>query len=126
MNNGTAYVIFGSRGEFVSPFNLANLNGNNGFMVPGIAPSGLLGFSVSTAGDINGDNITDLVLGALNANGGNGTAYVIFGQNTIVAPTPTPTPTPIPTPTPTSAPLTPTPTPTEPEPNPTPHHTYSQ
>ena len=120
LNNGTAYVIFGSRGEFVSPFNLANLNGNNGFMVPGIAPSGLLGFSVSTAGDINGDNITDLVLGALNANGGNGTAYVIFGQNTIVAPTPTPTPTPIPTPTPTSAPLTPTPTPTEPEPNPTP------
>ena len=63
-DNGTAYVIFGSRGGFVSPFNLTNLNGNNGFMVPGIASSGPLGNSVSTAGDINGDNITDLVLGA--------------------------------------------------------------
>jgi hypothetical protein len=78
--NGTAYVIFGSRGGFVSPFNLANLNGSNGFMVPGIASSGQLGFSVSTAGDINGDNLTDLVLGALYANLNNGAAYVIFGS----------------------------------------------
>jgi hypothetical protein len=76
--DGTACVIFGSRGEFVSPFNLTNLNGNNGFMVPGIVSGGVLGYSVSTAGDINGDNITDLVLGALGANSG-GTAYVIFG-----------------------------------------------
>ncbi len=75
---GTAYVIFGSRGGFVSPFNLTNLNGSNGFMVPGIASFGFLGNSVSMAGDINGDNITDLVLGAFGANSG-GTAYVIFG-----------------------------------------------
>ena len=61
----TAYVIFGSRGGFVSPFNLANLNGTNGFMVPGIASGGQLGISVSTAEDINGDNIADLVLGVL-------------------------------------------------------------
>ena len=68
IDNGAAYVIFGSRGGFTSPFNLNNLNGSNGFMVPGITSSGFLGYSVSTAGDINGDNITDLVLGAYNAN----------------------------------------------------------
>ncbi len=62
--NGAAYVIFGSREGFISPFNLTNLNGSNGFMIPGITSSGHLGNSVSTAGDINGDNITDLVLGA--------------------------------------------------------------
>ena len=50
--------------SFPAMFDLNNLNGNNGFMVPGIASSGYLGDSVSTAGDINGDNITDLVLGA--------------------------------------------------------------
>ncbi len=49
-------------------------------MVPGIASGGSLGISVSTAGDINGDNIADLVLGAFRANSGNGTAYVIFGN----------------------------------------------
>ncbi len=48
-------------------------------MVPGIVSGGQLGSSVSTAGDINGDNITDLVLGAASANS-NDTAYVIFGS----------------------------------------------
>ncbi len=50
--------------SFPAVFDLSALNGNNGFIVPGIASDGLLGNSVSTAGDINGDNITDLVLGA--------------------------------------------------------------
>ena len=108
--NGTAYVIFGSRGGFTSPFNLTNLNSSNGFMIPGIASTDNLGSSVSTAGDINGDNITDIVLGAP---GNNGTAYVIFGQNTVVTPTPTstsmPASTPTPTPTFTTTPIMPTP-----------------
>jgi hypothetical protein len=77
---GASYVIFGSRGGFVSSFNLNNLNGSNGFTVPGVIASGALGYSVSTAGDLNGDGISDLVLGAYTANSGNGTAYVIFGS----------------------------------------------
>ena len=46
---------------------------------PGLA-SGGLGVSVSTASDINGDGISDLVLGANNANSGFGASYVIFGK----------------------------------------------
>ena len=89
--NGTSYVIFGSHSSFPAVFDLTTLNGSNGFNVPGIADKGLLGVSVSTAGDVNGDNIADLVLGAYGVNLGNGTSYVIFGQNVSILPTPSPT-----------------------------------
>jgi hypothetical protein len=78
--NGTSYVIFGSRAQFPSSFNLSNLNGINGFTVPGIVAGGNLGYSVGTAGDINGDGLSDLVLGAYGANSGAGTSYVVFGS----------------------------------------------
>jgi hypothetical protein len=66
--------------QFPAIFDLNSLDGANGFVVPGVVASGLLGFSVSTAGDINGDGITDLVLGASNANANLGASYVIFGN----------------------------------------------
>ena len=57
-------MIFGQASGWPASFNLTTLNGTNGFAIPGIAASGDLGFSVSTAGDINGDGKDDLVLGA--------------------------------------------------------------
>ena len=77
---GAGYVIFGSRSPFPASFNLTQLNGANGFTIPGVVPNGQLGWSVSTAGDVNGDNITDLVLGARTANGNLGCSYVLFGS----------------------------------------------
>jgi len=74
---GSAYVIFG-QSSFPSSLNLATLDGTNGFVVNGISLYGYLGQSVSTAGDINGDGKTDLVLGAIKQN--KGAVYVIFGQ----------------------------------------------
>ena len=53
--------------EFPASFDLNDLNGGNGFTIPGVASGGWLGGSVSTAGDVNGDGITDLVLGAQEA-----------------------------------------------------------
>ena len=78
---GASYVIFGSQSGFPASFNLTTLNGINGFTVPGVAAGGLLGWSVSIAGDMNGDNLSDLVLGAYKVNSGLGASYVIFGQN---------------------------------------------
>ena len=97
---GQSYVIFG--GANVSSdgtFNLSSLNGTNGFTLNGIAPNDNLGFSVSAAGDINGDGFDDIIIGAPNAspNGilnagqsyidsGNlnvGQSYVVFGGPTV-------------------------------------------
>ena len=79
-SRGTSYVIFGSFGVFSSPFDLTTLNGLNGFAVQGVAEMGALGKSVSRAGDINGDGVSDLVLAAPEANSNIGTSYVIFGS----------------------------------------------
>ena len=89
-NAGQAYVIFGRKtadaGNFPATFNLASLNGTNGFTVNGNAAGDLLGNGVGSAGDVNGDGIDDVLIGAssvddngkLNA----GAAYVIFGKVT--------------------------------------------
>ena len=42
---------------FGPTFNLWDLNGSNGFAINGIAASDWSGFSVSSAGDVNGDGI---------------------------------------------------------------------
>ena len=69
---------------YPAAFNLSTLNGSNGFKVEGLAANDHLGYSVSTAGDLNGDGKADLVLGAYCAAPGGrsyaGTAYIIFGQ----------------------------------------------
>jgi hypothetical protein len=84
-NRGAAYVIFG-QSSFPSSFNLSTLNGTNGFVVNGLDSFGRLGWSVNTAGDINGDGKADLVLGAPYTYSNNGgAAYVIFGQSSFPA-----------------------------------------
>jgi len=65
---------------FPATFELSSLNGSNGFVINGISASDRLGFSVSSAGDVNGDGIADLTL--LNAPGaGTGQGYIIFGRS---------------------------------------------
>jgi len=60
-------------------------DGSEGFTLYGRDFSGLSGYQVSPAGDINGDGFSDLVMGALSANPGGrddaGETYVVFGQN---------------------------------------------
>jgi hypothetical protein len=58
-------VIYGSKYEFRSPFNVSNLNGQNGFRIFNAE-----GASVSGLGDVNGDKIDDFAIDN----------YVIFGQ----------------------------------------------
>ena len=75
-----SYVVFGSKGGFSAQLNVSTLNGTNGFVINAINPGDFLGYSVSSAGDINGDGLDDLILGAFRANGESGQSYVVFGS----------------------------------------------
>lgn len=81
---GASYILFGSEGEFPGRLSVSDLDSNNGFVLNGINEFDFSGISVSSAGDINGDGIDDLIIGASNAdpNGiiGAGASYVVFGS----------------------------------------------
>jgi len=90
VDSGASYVVFGTTATFNPVIELANLDGINGFVINGGAPEDRFGNSVSAAGDVNGDGIDDLVVGAPRAEteGKNqlGAVYVIFGKNTSFSP----------------------------------------
>ncbi|WP_052055771.1 FG-GAP repeat protein [Myxosarcina sp. GI1] len=79
---GNSYVIFGSNGLGNSgTIDLNALNGTDGFVIDGIPDFQKSGFRVSSAGDFNGDDIDDLIIGAPGAEfSGDGKSYVIFGD----------------------------------------------
>ncbi len=78
-----SYVVFGGTGVGSSgDILLSSLNGTNGFKLDGENNGDNSGQSVSAAGDINGDGIADLLIGAYgypNATD-KGRTYVVFGD----------------------------------------------
>ncbi len=82
--DGASYVVFGSNQGFTASIELSNLNGSNGFVLNGDYSTGRSGISVSGAGDINGDGVDDLLIGANDANTAGvrstGASYVVFGS----------------------------------------------
>lgn len=79
-HTGTAYVVFGKASGFQAEFNLDDLDGSNGFVIEGVHSGDDTGKSVSSAGDVNGDGLDDLLVGAPGVGFLDGSAYIIFGQ----------------------------------------------
>jgi hypothetical protein len=81
-NAGEAYVVFGKASGF-GTIDLTNLTAADGFIIQGDFDADLAGWSVSAAGDVNGDGFDDLIVGApMGDNGGidAGEAYVLLGK----------------------------------------------
>ena len=69
-----------------APFviDLTTLSSAEGFIIQGDAAGDEAGYSVSSAGDVNGDGFDDLIVGAPYGDDGRvsaGEAYVVFGSN---------------------------------------------
>ncbi|WP_345145544.1 HYR domain-containing protein [Flavobacterium ginsengiterrae] len=75
-------------------YSLGNLDGSNGFVINGENGTVNMGYSVSKAGDINGDGITDFIVSAIGSSYSfsgtfsnsndyiNAKIYVVFGKST--------------------------------------------
>ncbi|MEO1249745.1 MAG: VCBS repeat-containing protein, partial [Pseudomonadota bacterium] len=77
---GEAYVFFGSTDGVPATFDVAGLDGSNGFTLFG----DLLDFSGSSldgGGDVNGDGIADLIVNSPFPNCGVGAINVVFGSD---------------------------------------------
>ena len=81
--SGASYVVFGKAAGFGANLDLSTLNGANGFKLSGVAADDCSGFSVASAGDVNGDGFADLIVGAYGADphgSYSGASYVVFGK----------------------------------------------
>ena len=81
--SGVAYVIYGKASGFGN-IDLGSLTSADGFRITGTAANDYTGFSVASAGDVNGDGFDDLIVGAPLADGSGrldaGTAWIIYGK----------------------------------------------
>ncbi|MFN7307567.1 MAG: hypothetical protein ACK5TQ_13480, partial [Acetobacteraceae bacterium] len=85
---GESYVVFGKASGWGAAIDLATIAaGTGGFVIHGQDIDDNSGWSVASAGDINGDGFDDLIIGADsgdaagNAKGSAGDSYVIFGRD---------------------------------------------
>jgi Ca2+-binding RTX toxin-like protein len=76
--SGATYVVFGKASGFDAALELSALDSAGGFRIGGVDLYDQIGH-VGMAGDINGDGLDDLIIGATGAASGDGAVYVLFG-----------------------------------------------
>ena len=81
--SGEVYVVFGSN-ELGNDIELGTLNGG-GLTIYGPGEAANAGHALSGAGDVNGDGINDLIIGAPSSGTNPGIAFVVFGSNQLPA-----------------------------------------
>ena len=79
-------MVFGnSDGGIVELDDIADDTDTRGFVLNGVNENDFSGRSVSGAGDVNGDGLDDIIIGANRADGmggdDSGVSYVVFGNS---------------------------------------------
>ncbi len=81
--DGRSYVVFGQTGTPAIDLS-AVATGQGGFVINGQYTGDRSGYSVASAGDINGDGLADLIIGAPYSDPASGSyggrSYIVFGQ----------------------------------------------
>jgi hypothetical protein len=78
---GNAYIVFGKTdASAINLFDLEQTNNTQGYVIKGEAKDDELGFSVRSAGDVNGDGLADVIVGTPYNSANAGAAYVVFGK----------------------------------------------
>ena len=85
VKTGSSFVVFGTADTDVIELSSVT-SGTGGFVINGERIGDRSGFSVSSAGDVNGDGLSDLIVGAFGASIAGiktyeGKSYVVFGKN---------------------------------------------
>jgi hypothetical protein len=83
---GRTYAVFGGPGigkNNNGVIALSSLDGKNGFKLDGESAGDWSGFRISAIGDINTDNVTDIMIGAYHHNNAVGRAYIVFGDENV-------------------------------------------
>ncbi len=82
-NQGGAYIIYGRVDAGADDINLATGVGTRGIAIRGSITGDQAGFAVNSAGDVNGDGLDDVIVGAPLSDAGGadaGAAYLIYGN----------------------------------------------
>ncbi|MFI4917643.1 MAG: GC-type dockerin domain-anchored protein [Phycisphaerales bacterium JB060] len=81
-DDNQAFVVFGrADGQFPFMMDLSTLDGTDGFRLDGRSVGGDVGWEVAGPGDVNGDGVNDIAVGAPGYAGGRGAVFVIFGRH---------------------------------------------
>jgi hypothetical protein len=84
IRRGASFIVFGKASGFQAKIDLSTLDGTTGFRLNGGEWREGSGYSVAGAGDVTGDGLDDLLIGAPHAYyhsvPGSGSSYVFFGN----------------------------------------------